>query len=58
MAVPQGAAIGGSAAGFQGNRVCHAYGTTVADGCAGETLGWAAVGGMLGGLIGATAGSE
>ena len=53
-----GAVIGGLAAGFLGNRVCHAYGTTVADGCAGETLWWAAVGGMLGGLIGATAGSE
>jgi hypothetical protein len=53
-----GAIIGGVAAGFFGNRMCHAYSATAADACVGDTLWWAAVGGMLGGLIGATGSGE
>ena len=47
-----GGVIGGVAAGILGNRICRAYGTT--GGCTGQTLWWAAAGGLLGGLIGAT----
>jgi hypothetical protein len=53
-----GALFGGVAAGFLGNRVCHAYSATASDACVGDTLWWAALGGMLGGLIGATGAGE
>jgi hypothetical protein len=53
-----GAIIGGAAAGFLGNRVCHAYGAKPGEGCLGQTLWWAALGGMLGGLIGASSESD
>lgn len=48
-----GGLIGGVGAGILGNRVCHAYSAT--GDCTGQTLWWATLGGLLGGLIGATA---
>ena len=53
-----GALVGGVGAALLGNQVCHAYGSSSTDGCAGTTLWWAALGGMLGGLIGAAGGGE
>jgi len=51
-----GAVIGGLVAGFLGHRMCQAY--SAADDCVGTALWWGAIGGMLGGLIGATAAGE
>ena len=48
-----GAVIGGLAAGFLGHRMCQAYSAT--GDCWGQALWWGAIGGMLGGLIGASA---
>lgn len=48
-----GAGIGGLVSGLLGNRVCRAYSVS-SDGCAGDTVWWAVMGGMLGGLIGAS----
>jgi outer membrane lipoprotein SlyB len=53
-----GVIIGGVAGGLFGNRVCHAYGSSGSDGCTGDTAWWAVAGGMLGGLLGAAAGSD
>lgn len=53
-----GAIIGGVAAGFLGNKACRAFSAYTSDGCVGDTLWWATIGGMLGGLIGATGSGE
>ena len=53
-----GAIVGGLAAGILGNRVCHAYSATPGDSCIGDAFWWAVAGGMLGGLIGASAEAE
>ena len=47
-----GATIGGLVSGVLGHAACRAYSSS--DGCAGETVWWAVMGGMLGGLIGAS----
>ena len=51
-----GAVVGGLVAGFLGHRMCQAY-SALGD-CWGQTLWWGAIGGMLGGLTGATAAGE
>ena len=51
-----GAVLGGLVAGFLGHRACRAYGAT--GDCWGQALWWGAMGGMLGGLIGASAVEE
>jgi hypothetical protein len=49
--------IGGLAGGFLGHKICRACGADT-DGCTGQALWWAAVAGMLGGLIGATSAGD
>jgi hypothetical protein len=52
-----GGVIGGLAGGFLGHKICRACGADT-DGCTGQALWWAAVAGMLGGLIGATSAGD
>ena len=51
-----GAAIGGLTAGILGYQVCQAY-SALGD-CLGNAFWWAAVGGLMGGLMGASAAGE
>lgn len=51
-----GFTIGGVVAGVFGYRMCQAY-SALGD-CLGTAFWWAAIGGMLGGLIGASAGED
>ena len=51
-----GFVIGGLVAGFLGYRACQAY-SALGD-CTGTALWWGAIGGMLGGLIGASSAGD
>ena len=51
-----GALVGGVAAMFVGHRLCQAY--SAGDNCWNQALWWGVIGGMLGGLIGASGADE